>query len=171
VGSLSLFEQTFNSVGCRYLQWILLKTETRERRGVTVPVLTGPLHPFMSSRRNLEGSTPSERATCALPSPSTIMRRATPRIIAAIVQWHRAPAEYMAPRSDVLQGHLAHLGAQVRQHTLASASRLAGTFYLRSVRGSTLWHLKVFLFKAFCGGRVGESSTVEQRTLTPSICS
>src|ERR1700730_2074968 len=30
-------------------------------------------------------------------------------------------------------------------------------------------NLKVFLFKAFCGGRVGDSSTVEQRTLTPSI--
>jgi hypothetical protein len=43
------------------------------------------------------------------------------------------------------------------------------TIYLRSVRGSTLRYLKVFLFKAFCGGRVGDSSTVEQRTLTPSI--
>jgi hypothetical protein len=45
----------------------------------------------MSGHRNVEGSTPSAQATCALPSPSTIMRRATPRIIAAIVQWHRAP--------------------------------------------------------------------------------
>jgi hypothetical protein len=33
-----------------------------------------PLHPFKSSRRSVEGSTPRERATCALPSPATIMR-------------------------------------------------------------------------------------------------
>src|ERR1700724_2994474 len=31
----------------------------------------------------------------------------------------------------------------------------------RDGRGSTLRHLKVFLFKAFCGGRVWDSSTVE----------
>ena len=49
------------------------KIAASKRKGMSMRVQAFG-NPFMSSRRSVEGSTARERATCALPSPSTIMR-------------------------------------------------------------------------------------------------